>query len=63
MNSCVSSAVPPGGAGPRAAALEVITTRVTPARRHSPSTVFAPPTFTSNMRSASTSRMEVTPAE
>ena len=62
MNSWVSSAVPPGGAGPSAAALEVNTTRSTSARRHSPSTVLVPPTLTSNIRSASPSRIEVTPA-
>ena len=39
--------------GPTAAALDVYTTRSTPARRHSSITILVPPTFTSNRRSAS----------
>ena len=63
MKSCVSSAVPPGSAGPTAAALEVYTTRSTPARRHSSITSFVPPTFTRKTRSVSAGRTEVTPAQ
>ena len=54
VKSCDSSAVPPRAAGPSAAALEVRTTRSTPARSASSSTVRVPPTSTSNIRSAST---------
>ena len=46
MKSCVSSATLPSAAGPTAAALDVYTTRSTPARRLSSITTFVPPTFT-----------------
>ena len=60
--SCDSSPAPPHGAGPRAAALETNRTRSTSARRLSSSTIRAPPTLASNMRSASAGRIEVMPA-
>src|ERR687892_1372957 len=63
VKSCVSSAVLPGCAGPTTAALEVYTTRSTPARRHSDITSLVPPTFTSNRRSESSGRTEVRPAQ
>ena len=46
-----------------AAALDVYTTRSTPARRHSCMSSFVPPTLTSKTRSESAGRTEVTPPQ
>src|SRR5262245_31216207 len=62
LNGCDSSAVPCGSAGPTAPALEVWTTRTTPALSASSITLRVPPTFTSNTLSRSRFRIEVVPA-